>query len=98
MAKDYYVTEFQKSFPLMNKKLKDTDEKTYDYGILHLYTKEIERGFKAKRINKPNTSGTKVTYAAIQSEEEFEIYRAEIELMIKKFNEKYGENVTLGLN
>lgn len=86
---------FSKDFNKLNLKLKNEDEKKYDYAILLLYLNELDRGFKVKKINKTTNKGTKVSYIAIKTEEELNQYMKEVSSFIDEFNKKWNEDLKL---
>lgn len=82
--------EYQKNFKSVNLKLKNDDEKSYEYSILILYTLEIENGFKVKKIGKTTKIGTKVTYESFKSDEDVLKYKELLESKAKEFSEKWN--------
>lgn len=88
---DISVIEYQMEYPTLNLKHKQDNPMMFDYGMLYCYTKECERGFKVKRINKTTGKGTKFTYIAIKDDEDFEAYKTFVDKMIDEFNSKYGD-------
>lgn len=85
--------EYSKSFKSVNLKLKQEDEKGYDYSMLVLYTLETDKGFKVKKLGKTTKNGTKVTYEAFKSNEDTLNYEELIVAKTKEFSEKWNINL-----
>lgn len=94
--RDVQVMGYGMEYPTLNLKLKNEDEKIFDYLVLHCYTKECEKGFKVKRIFKTTNKGTKVNYVAIKDKDDFEEYKKVIQKMVEDFNSKYKSDVKVG--
>lgn len=87
------VMGFQKTYPTVDLKMQQENEKVYKYSILLLYTFETERGFKVKKIGKATTKGTKVTYEVIKNEKDALEYKSFLEQKVKEFNDKWGTKI-----
>lgn len=89
------VQEYQIEYPTVNLKIRNSNERLYDYSILTLYTMECEKGFKVKKINKTTNKGTKVTFEPFKSKEDIQEYKKFLENKMAEYNEKWKANVRL---
>lgn len=92
---DVQCIEFQKEYPVVNLKMKNDDEKKYEFSLLVLYTLETERGFMVKKIGKITRKGTKVNFIPFKSDEDVKNYRDFLLEKSKAFTEKWGTKVKL---
>ncbi|MNS59244.1 hypothetical protein D3C71_1186010 [compost metagenome] len=67
----------------------------YAIGKAHCWLDMINRSMRPKKWNKPTTKGTKVTFDAINSEEELESAFGELEQFISQINVEHGTDITL---
>lgn len=88
---DVQVMGYGMEFPLINLKLKNENQMMYDFVILDLYTSELSKGFKVKRINKTTRKGTKVNYESIKGRKDLEDYMKLVNSKIEEFKGKYKE-------
>jgi hypothetical protein len=89
------VIGFQKEFPTVNLKVKNEDEKRYEYLILMLYTLESENGYMVKKVGKTTNKGTKVNYISFKTDEDVKKYSELLQGMIKAFNKKWDTTLKL---
>ena len=57
------VSSYQMNFRLMTKKLFEEDRDKYNKMLYAAKVEEARKGFVAARVNKANSSGTKVTFS-----------------------------------
>ncbi|MBM7835929.1 hypothetical protein [Clostridium sardiniense] len=88
---DVQVMGYGMEFTLINLKLKNENQMMYDFVILDLYTSELSKGFKVKRINKTTRKGTKVNYESIKDRKDLEDYMKLVNSKIEEFKGKYKE-------
>lgn len=93
---DIQVIGFQKEFPVVNLKMKNEDERKYEYSILILFTLETGDGYMVKKIGKTTNKGTKVNYTSFKNDEDIKKYSELLQGMVKAFNEKWGADLKLG--
>ncbi|WP_084108655.1 hypothetical protein [Clostridium cavendishii] len=87
------LLEYQIEYPTLNLVIKKDNKRMFDYGMLYCYTKECEKGFKVKKVNKTTKKGTKFTYTAIKNKQDFEEYKKMVNEMIDNFNMKHGSKI-----
>ncbi len=75
------VARYQMNFKLLTKKLFEEDSDKYKKILYAEKVKEARKGFVATRVNKANSSGTKVTFSSVGTNE-FDLY-------CKNLNEEY---------
>lgn len=75
------VSSYQMNFRLMTKKLFEEDRNKYNKMLYAAKVEEARKGFVAARVNKANSSGTKVTFSCTDTFV-FDEY-------CKKLNEEY---------
>ena len=75
------VIKYQMNYRYLNKKMYETNRKFYDQALILLRVSNLEKKCAYMvRANKPKTSGTKVTYAVVESTEQ---YREETRKLIE---------------
>lgn len=89
------VQGYGMEYPPMNLELFNTNRKSYDMFVLVAHIEEAKKGFKIKKIGKATKKGTKITYTAIESEEDLKQYSIKIRDLLKQYNENYGTKYTL---
>lgn len=89
------VQGYQMEYPPMNLEMLRTNERSFNMSLLVAHIEEAKKGFKVKRIGKTTKKGTKITYTAIENEEDLKKYGNKLRDLVKQFNEKYGTNYTL---
>lgn len=65
-----YCIKFAITLGKLTAKLKKEKPITYDVVVFDEQVIQYNKGFRLHRINKPNSSGTKMTFKAIETEEE----------------------------
>ena len=78
--KEARVIRYQSGYPGLNKKFFSESPQAYKVALIHIRLDELqERCAKVVKIGKPNFSGTQITFAPVESAEE---YRSEMEKII----------------
>lgn len=74
------VIRYQTGYPWLNKKLFTEKPQVYKVALIHIRLGELqERCAKVLKIGKPNFGGTQITFAPVESAEE---YQSEMEKII----------------
>lgn len=89
------VQGYQMECPPMNLELLRTDKKRFDMFLIVAHIEEAKKGFKVKKVGKTTKKGTKITYSAIENEEDLKQYVSKMRDLVKQYNENYGTNYTL---
>lgn len=67
------LKEYQINFVKLKKKIYEEDKRRYDIAINVIRFNELqERAGKMKKLGKPSTRGTKITFEPVQTVEEYE--------------------------
>ena len=64
-----YCVKFAITLGKLTAKLKKEKPITYDVVVFNEQVNQYNKGYRLHRINKPNSSGTKMTFKAIKTEE-----------------------------
>lgn len=85
------VAGFQMEWPHLTKKEQEENPLMYQYALSYIKSKKALEGFRAKRINKANSRGTKITFEAFESIEEAGAYMKELNEEGEKIIEQIPE-------
>ena len=84
---DITVKSYQMLFPRLTKKIFEEQQKLYQRAVIEIRLDNLqEHAAYMKRCNKPTSGGTKITFCAVKSSEE---YKRELERIIAD-GEKLG--------
>lgn len=75
-------------YPTLDLKLFKEDQDMYNMGILIAADRELKRGLRIKRINKPTRKGTGITFEAIKTKEEEAQYRLDMRQRVNELFER----------
>ncbi|MEZ3435714.1 MAG: hypothetical protein K1W34_14065 [Lachnospiraceae bacterium] len=71
--KEARVIKYQSGYPRLNKKLFTEKTQVYKVALIYIRLDELqERGAKVLKIGKPNFGGTQITFAPVESAEEYQ--------------------------
>jgi hypothetical protein len=71
------------------------EKRLFDLAMMAAYIKGYKKGFKVKNISKTHKNGTKLTYIKINNNDELDEYKEFLIEMIREYNNKYGEKITM---
>lgn len=71
------------------------EKRLFDFEMIAAYIREYKKGFKVKNISRTHKNGTKFTYIKINNDNELDDYKRFLIEMIREYNNKYNERVTI---
>lgn len=88
--KEARVIRYQSGYSWLNKKFFAEKPKAYKVALIYIRLEELqEKGAKVLKIGKPNSRGTQITFAPVESVEE---YQSELERIISDGKEIWVES------
>lgn len=89
------VLENEITYPNLDIQKLIKDKKLFDLEIIIAYIKEYKKGLKVKKISKTHKTGTRFTYIKINDDNELDEYKRFLVEMIREYNNKYNDNLTI---
>ena len=80
-------------YSTLTKKFKDENPRGYDLGIIYTRALEFNKGYATKKIFKPSSKGTCISFRRFDSDRESMLKHAkEIDVAVGEYNDKYPES------
>lgn len=92
--KDYAVViQYSINVEQATKALFKKNKDIYDCCIAQVKMEEAIKGYVAKRVNKPTSKGTKITFEAFKDSESFSKYASTLSAVFREITQKVNEQI-----
>ena len=85
------VIEYQISNKILTRKLYEENEQVYNLVLLCIRAKELEKGAKVKKVGKPSSRGTIITFVLLENVSDCEREIEQIKELCQGYKKNKGE-------
>lgn len=87
------VLKYTLMYYKMGRTLHEETPETYYFHLFRVILREVGKGFRAIKIDKPTSKGTRITFVAIRTFQEADEVNNQMTNMAREFNEKYNAGI-----